>query len=63
MTYVDTDLVAEVRRNREMLLEQHGGIEGLHKYMEDERPKLEQDGWDFVPIDYVSAKRRKNISA
>jgi hypothetical protein len=30
MTYVDTDLVADVRRNREMLLEQYGAIEGLH---------------------------------
>jgi len=50
MSYIDTDIVAEVRRNREILLEQHGGIDGLHKYMDENKAKLEEEGWKFVPI-------------
>jgi len=45
-----TDIVAEVRSNRELLLEQHGGIDGLHKYMAENKAKLEAEGWKFVPI-------------
>lgn len=29
VTYIDADPVAEVRRNRELLLEKYGGIDGL----------------------------------
>jgi len=50
MTYIDTDIVAEVRHNRELLLEQHGGIDGLHKYMDENKAKLEAEGWKFVSI-------------
>jgi predicted transposase/invertase (TIGR01784 family) len=57
MTYVDTDLVAEVRRNREMLLERHGGIEGLHKYrvnQSDISPELRKEfEMQWAPIDEV----------
>jgi hypothetical protein len=42
------EIVAEVRRNRTKLLEMYGGIEGLHKHMEEERPRLEKEGWKFV---------------
>ena len=42
MTYIDVDPVAEVRRNRELLLERYGGIDGLHKHMDEERPELEK---------------------
>jgi hypothetical protein len=34
MDYIDSDPVAEVRRNRELLLEIYGGIDGLHKHMD-----------------------------
>jgi len=50
MNYIDTDIVAEVRHNRELLLEQHGGIDGLHRYMDENRTKLEEEGWKFVSI-------------
>jgi len=50
VTYIDTDIVAEVRRNRELLLEQHGGIDGLHRYMDENKSKLEEEGWKFVSI-------------
>ncbi|MCL2096477.1 MAG: hypothetical protein FWH10_06185 [Oscillospiraceae bacterium] len=57
MKYIDTDPVTEVRRNRELLLEKHGGIEGLLKHMDTERPKLEQQGWKFVSIEDIIAKK------
>ena len=62
MVYIDTDLVAEVRRNRELLLEKHGGIDGLHKYMDEERPKLEKQGWKFVSVEEVLAKKHARIT-
>ncbi len=48
MTYIDTDLVAEVRQNRELLLKQHGGIHKLHKYMDKSKSYWEAAGWKFV---------------
>jgi hypothetical protein len=57
MKNFDTDIIAEVRDNREKLLKQYGGIEGLHKHMEQERPQLEKDGWQFVSISDVLAKK------
>ena len=57
MKYIDIDPVTEVRRNREMLLEMYGGIDGLLKHMEEERPKLEQQGWKFVSAEEVRARK------
>jgi len=42
------EIVAEIRHNREKLLEMHGGIKGLQDYMKKERPQLEKEGWNFV---------------
>jgi hypothetical protein len=61
MTYIDADPVAEVRRNREALLERYGGIDGLHKHMDEERPELEKQGWKFVSIEEVLARKRTQI--
>lgn len=54
------DPVKEVRRNRELLLVLYGGIEGLHKHMDEERPKLEKQGWVFLPIEQIIEKKRIN---
>jgi hypothetical protein len=40
--YTDNDPVSEVRRNREALLEKYGGIDGLHKHMDEERSEPEK---------------------
>jgi hypothetical protein len=61
MLYVDVNPVLEVRKNRTMLLETYGGIEGLHKHMEEERPKLEKQGWKFVTIEEILAKKIKYV--
>jgi hypothetical protein len=26
----------------------YGGIEGLHRHMDEERPLLEKEGWKFI---------------
>ena len=62
MNYIDNDPVAEVRRNRELLLEKYGGIDGLHKHMDEARPILEQQGWKFVSVEEVRAKKRARIA-
>ena len=59
MTYIDIDPVAEVRHNREALLEKYGDIEGLHKHMDEERAELEKQGWKFITLEEVLAKKRE----
>ncbi|MDR0548502.1 MAG: hypothetical protein LBI10_03705 [Deltaproteobacteria bacterium] len=56
MKPVDIDPVEEVRRNRELLLEMYGGIEGLHKHMDEERPNLEKQGWKFMSDEEMAAR-------
>ncbi|MDR2759375.1 MAG: hypothetical protein LBB78_08340 [Spirochaetaceae bacterium] len=53
-------IIAEVRRNREKLLEIYGGVDGLHKHMDDERPQLEKDGWHFVTSEEITALQRRH---
>ncbi|MCL2812374.1 MAG: hypothetical protein FWD25_10890 [Clostridia bacterium] len=61
MVIIDVDPITEVRSNRELLLEKYGGIGGLHKHMDEERPRLEAQGWVFVPLDTIIAKKRARI--
>lgn len=63
MQYIDIDPIAEVRRNRELLLEKHGGIDGLLKHMDEERPELEKQGWKFMTVDEILAKKRAQQTA
>jgi len=63
MTYIDNDPVAEVRRNREGLLKKYGGIDGLHRHMDEERPELEKQGWTFVSAEDVRAGKRERVPA
>jgi hypothetical protein len=41
-------IIAEVRRNRAMLLEMYGGIDGLHNHMDEDRLRLEKEGVHFL---------------
>jgi hypothetical protein len=56
-------IIAEVRRNREKLLEIYGGIEGLHKHMDDERPQLEKEGWHFASAEEIAALQNRHVTA
>ncbi|MDR2029463.1 MAG: hypothetical protein LBP93_07995 [Treponema sp.] len=53
-------IIVEVRRNREKLLEIYGGVEDLHKHMDDERPRFEKEGWYFVSDEEIAALQRRH---
>jgi hypothetical protein len=57
MNKFEDEIVAEVRKHRAELLEDYGGIEGLRKHFEEERPRLEREGWQFVDIDEMLRKK------
>ena len=64
MTYINNaDPVTEVRRNRELLLEKYGGIDGLHKHMDEDRPELEKQGGKFISVEDVRKKKHAHIKA
>jgi hypothetical protein len=56
-------IIAEVRKNREKLFNMYGGIDGLHKHMDEERPRLEKEGWKFVSEEemYILEHRHDDI--
>jgi len=45
-----TNFILGVRRNKAQLLEQYGGVAGLQKHQDEERPRLEQAGWNFITV-------------
>jgi hypothetical protein len=55
------EIVAEIRHNRAKLLEMHGGMEGLQKYIKEERPQLEKEGWCFVSAEEFSRLNKGNM--
>lgn len=55
-------ILAEVRKNREKLLEKYGGIDGLHKHMDEERPRLEREGWRFATDEELAALQHRHES-
>jgi hypothetical protein len=54
------EIAMEVQRNRARLLEMYGGIKGLYKHMEKERPRLEKEGWKFVSAEEF--RKRNHVS-
>jgi hypothetical protein len=58
MTGLNDYITAEVRRNREQLLELYGGLEGLRKHQAEERKQLEQQGWHFETPEETQMRRR-----
>jgi hypothetical protein len=59
----DDEIMADCRRRKAQLIEMYGGIEGLHKHMDEERPRLEKDGWNFVDADeFRERNRRRHIA-
>jgi hypothetical protein len=60
MKYIDTNIVAEVRKNREELLADYGGIEGYLKHLDEDRPRLEREGWKFVDMEELLRKKHSS---
>jgi hypothetical protein len=59
MIFYEDEIVNEVRRTRAKLLKQYGGIEGLHRHMDEELPLLIQQGWKVVSAEEVAAKNKR----
>ena len=51
----DEDPVAEVHRIRAELLEEYGGIKGYLKHLNEDRPRLEKEGWRFITAEELAA--------
>jgi hypothetical protein len=63
MIFYKDEIVEEVRRNREELLQEYGGVNGYLKHLTDEQLRLEKEGWVFVTPEEVRAKQRASINA
>ena len=59
MTYYDP-FVDEVRQNREKLLDLYGGFEGYMKHIDEERPRLEKEGWRFATEEELAALKQRH---
>jgi hypothetical protein len=59
---MDIDPIAEVRRSRESLLDKYGGIDGLHRHMDDEVHELEKQGWHFISAEKVLTRKQYQAS-
>jgi hypothetical protein len=51
------NILAEVRKNKEEVLKKYGGIDGLHKHMDEDRPRLEKEGWHFATDEELASLR------
>jgi hypothetical protein len=57
----DDEIMAECRQRKAELLEEHGGSEGLSKYLDERRPYWEAQGWHFVtPEEHAARIARHN---
>jgi hypothetical protein len=57
MSDYEEDIVAEVRRHREELLKEHGGIEGYLQYLKERRPYWESQGFKLTMPEEVHSER------
>jgi hypothetical protein len=56
MTGYFDPIVEEVHRTRERLLEKYGGLEGYSKHLDEDRPRLEAEGWHFETDEEFAAR-------
>jgi hypothetical protein len=56
MTGYFDPIVEEVHRTRDRLLERYGGWEGYNKHLDEDRPRLEAEGWHFETDEEFAAR-------
>ena len=61
MDNYEEDPVAEVHRIRAELLEEYGGIKGYLQHLDEDRPRLEKEGWRFASPEELAALRNREI--
>jgi len=57
MKHYKDDIIAEVRKNREELLEEHGGIEEYLKYLQSQHSRWEAEGFRHVGLKEIQAQK------
>jgi hypothetical protein len=57
MNHYKDNIVAEVRKSREELLEEHGGIEGYLKYLQSQNSRWEAEGFKSVSLEEIQAQK------
>ncbi|MDR1395755.1 MAG: hypothetical protein LBK52_06270 [Deltaproteobacteria bacterium] len=62
MEYDDLDPMEEIRRTREQLLEMYGGMEGLRKHMDEQRPIWEKQGLRFLTQEEIDVLRKRRVT-
>ena len=56
------DFIQGVRKNKAQLLETYGGLEGLFKHQEEDRSRLESEGWKFVSFEEMCVQNRSAVA-
>jgi superoxide dismutase len=41
-------VLSEVRQIKAGIMREYGSLEAWHKHLDEERPKLEKQGWKFI---------------
>jgi hypothetical protein len=62
ITYAEDDPILELFRNREAAIKRYGGWDGYQKHIDDDRPRLEAEGWKFVSVEEVAARNQQPVS-
>jgi hypothetical protein len=56
MKYYIDPILAECRQRKAELMEEYGSIEALGKYLDEQRPYREAQGWHFVTPEEHAAR-------
>ncbi|MCL2411867.1 MAG: hypothetical protein FWC97_09525 [Treponema sp.] len=59
MTGYKDEIITEVRENKAKLIEMYGGYSGFLKHLDEERPRLEEAGWEILNIEEVRTKNMR----
>jgi hypothetical protein len=58
----DDEIMAECRERKAHVIEKYGGWEAYHKHLQEDRPRLEAEGWHFeTPEEREARIARQNV--
>jgi len=57
MAYQRDEILEEVRARKAHVVEKYGGWEKFMKHLDEDRPRLEKEGWRFVTKEEVAARK------
>ena len=63
MEHYEDEIMKDLRDRQAALLEMYGGIEGLHRHMDEELPLLIKQGCKVVSAEEVAARNDRQRQA